>query len=149
MTARLCDIVPPHEPRDADKLASLTAAYTDGADVLPIVVIDWTDSEYDGRRPSALSGSHRLAALLEVYDGDQPANRFDEIETVSGEDLIDALTEIAEDDSVRGSLASDALDALAALGDPFASTDFGALCGQLLALGVLPEAAAAALADQV
>jgi hypothetical protein len=111
------------------------------------VVIDWTDSDHDGRQPSAISGSHRLAAMREVYDQDQPADRFDEIEVVSGEEIIDALAAIDED-SERGARAARALVALESLGDPFAGTDFGTLCADLCDLGVLPEAAAAALADQ-
>lgn len=149
MATKIRDIIPPHEPRDAEKLAALIAAYGDGAEVPPIVVIDWTDSEYDGRRPSAISGSHRLAALLDVYDDEQPISIFEEIEMVSGEDLIDALTSIREEDSDRSGLAASALDVLADLGDPFHGADFGALCGALVSLGVLPEAAAAALVDQV
>ena len=148
MTILLRDIAPPHEPRDDAKLSSLVTAYNDGADVPPVVVIDWTDSEYDGRRPSALSGSHRLAALLEVYDGDQPANRFDEIETVDGGELVDALVAIRDAEGDRSDLAAAALADLDSLSDPFAGTDFGALVSALLSLGVLPEAAAAALADQ-
>jgi hypothetical protein len=147
MEARLADIIAPHEPRDPAKLAALAAAYEAGAEVPSVVVIDWEGSDHDGRQPSAISGSHRLAAMREVYDEDQPADRFGEIEVVSGEEIIDALTAIDED-SERGALAASALAELESLGNPFAGTDFGALCAALCDLGVLPEAAAAALADQ-
>jgi hypothetical protein len=44
--------------------------------------------------------------------------------------------------------AAGSLADLDSLSDPFAGTDFGALVSALLSLDVLPEAAAAALADQ-
>ena len=147
MTIRLANIVAPHAPRDREKLVALTLAYESGAEVPPVVVVDWEDSIYDGRQPSAISGSHRLAAMREVYD-DQPINRFDEVEIVSGEEIIDALVAIDDGDGPRSALAARALAELESLGDPFAGTDFGALCADLCDLGVLPEAAAAALADQ-
>lgn len=145
---RIRDIIPPHEPRDHDKLASLIAAYNDGATVPPVVVIDWTGSDHDGRQPSAISGSHRLAAMRKAFDEDQPADRFDEIEVVSGEEIVDALTAIHDEDGPRSALAARALAELESLGAPFAGTDFCTLCAALCDLGVLPEAAAAALADQ-
>lgn len=147
MTIRLANIVAPHAPRDREKLVALTLAYESGAEVPPVVVVDWEDSIYDGRQPSAISGSHRLAAMREVYD-DQPINRFDEVEIVSGEEIIDALVAIDEEDSERGPRAVRALVALESLGDPFTGTDFGTLCADLCDLGVLPGAAAAALVDQ-
>ena len=147
MTIRLANIIAPHSPRDRQKLVALTLAYESGAEVPPVVVVDWEDSIYDGRQPSAISGSHRLAAMREVYD-DQPINRFDEVKIVSGEEIIDALVAIDEEDSERGPRAVRALVALESLGDPFTGTDFGTLCADLCDLGVLPEAAAAALADQ-
>lgn len=148
MTIRLADIIAPHAPRDRQKLVALTLAYESGAEVPPVVVVDWEDSIYDGRQPSAISGSHRLAAMREAFDEDQPADRFDEIKVVSGEEIVDALTAIHDEDGPRSALAARALAELESLGNPFADTDFCALCAALCDLGVLPEAAAAALADQ-
>lgn len=149
---RLRDIIPPHEPRDHDKLASLIAAYNDGAEVPPIVVIDWTGSDHDGHPPSAISGSHRLAAICAVYDDEQDARHFDEIEVIDGADLLDDLdglwTEHGGDESEEEATIDRATRALDSLCDPFASTDFGQLCADLCALGVLPKEAVAALADQ-
>lgn len=145
---RLRDVIPPHEVRDQDKLASLIAAYNSGATVTPVVVIDWTDSDRDGAQPEAISGSHRIAALREVYDDETALTEFEEIVTLDGDSLLRALADLAESDSDNASWAGYALEQLGDLAD-CRDVDFGRLCEALTKAGVLPEEARAALEDQI
>ena len=53
----------PHEAHDSDKVQALVAAYEQGAPVNPVVFIEYAD------RPAvAVTGSHRLAAMAQVFD---------------------------------------------------------------------------------
>ncbi len=147
MAIRLRDIIAPHEVRDPAKLAALVAAYQAGAAVPPVVVIDWTGTDdHDGAPPSALSGSHRLAALCEVHEGDTAADSLGVV-VLSGADLIDDLAGLAEGDGTTARAAEYALDELAALADD-GGVDLSRLCEVLISTGVLPAEAASALEGQ-
>lgn len=147
MPIRLRDIIAPHEVRDPAKFAGLVTAYQTGAAVPPVVVIDWEGTDdHDGAPPSALSGSHRLAAMCDVYDTDAAADSLGVI-VVNGADLIDDLAGMAEGDGVTARAAEYALDELAALADD-GGVDLSRLCEVLISTGVLPAEAASALEGQ-
>lgn len=65
----LSHIIEPHRVRDDAKLASLIDAYQNDQAVNPIVLIE------DGHgNLYAISGSHRIAALREVYEASCPVS---------------------------------------------------------------------------
>jgi hypothetical protein len=66
MTA-LSALVPPHAADDPAKVAALVAAYRVDAEVTRPVAVDY------GHALVALSGSHRIAALREVYEAETDA----------------------------------------------------------------------------
>jgi hypothetical protein len=118
-------IVAPHEPRDQAKLAALVVAYTDNADVPPVVVVRVGD------RRAALSGSHRLAAMRAAYP--------------RGTELDWEVIEVDGDAIYDGSSSDEArlaIEQLAGAGPD----DFGAAIDALLPY--LPADAVAALEGQ-
>jgi hypothetical protein len=79
-------VVEPHAAEDAAKVEALVEAYTYEMTVPPIVVLILGDA------PWALSGSHRLAAMRELYDGDSDLTRLEErglVLLVDGEPLYE------------------------------------------------------------
>lgn len=131
----LSSVRAPHAVTDPGKLPGLVAAYESETDVTPIVVLTWPESA-----PTAICGSHRLAAMWACLDGETDIeDMYDWIVTLDGEALYEALA-AGED----GAEAVGYLDAMI----NGRGCDFGALCGALIRSGVLSEQAAAALEDQ-
>lgn len=136
-------IIPPHAPDAADKIASLIAAYEANEAVPPVVVLTFADNA-----PCAICGSHRLAALVEGGWGDEEIDDSEFVIIVDGDDLIEQLQAIADDeDHDHDRDASLALEAIERLLNN-RSIDFGDLASALIACGVLSPEAAAALEDQ-
>lgn len=117
-------IVAPHAVEQSPALRALVAAYDADVDVAPPVVVDF------GHAAVALSGSHRLAAMREVYEGDADASAL--MLVVDAEALYDAV-----DDDGRATL------------DALAAGRVGDYAEAITALWPwLSEEARAALADQ-
>jgi hypothetical protein len=90
----LSHIIEPHEVRDQKLLNELVAAYEADQEVSPPVVLD-----YGGEAAFALSGSHRLAAMREVFEDDATELLVDGglLVWVDGEELYHAADEDQED----------------------------------------------------
>jgi hypothetical protein len=118
---------------DRERLRALVEAYRRGDRVTPVVAID-----FDGD-VRALSGSHRIAALLEVYDSDA---------TVDGD--LDGEVLVLDGDALRRAIdqAGDntAARELHRLSEDRAG-DYGALISALWEH--LPSEAQTALKDQL
>jgi len=145
----LRDVEAPHEPDDAAKVAALVGAYGNGEAVTPVVVIDWSGSDYDGLSPMAISGSHRLAAMREVYNDENDIELFDDqIIVVDGDQLLRDLCDVADGDDVhQAANARQAMDELNRLAQR-RSVDLGTVCHLLVLTDVLQTEAAEALSDQ-
>lgn len=125
------ELTPPHEVRDETKLASLIEAYSTGASVTPIVVLDFGDEMI------ALCGSHRIAALQAVF-AEIPAGY---VIVVAAASVVAAIDATPED---KWNWATTQAQLYATREDSWG--DFDAVVESLLPY--LPMAAQDALADQ-
>ena len=84
-----------HDAKDEAKIAELVAAYKAGAEIPPVIVL-----EAEGQYPVALSGVHRISALIEIHGADKDIedlereiSRYDANELCDGasEDVIEAI----------------------------------------------------------
>lgn len=78
-----CNLIPPHEVTQSDKLVRLVQALKSGEPLTPVVV--------QPNGVTAICGSHRIAAALETDDDI-------EVLTISDEDWAAALQELGVDD---------------------------------------------------
>lgn len=95
---KLADIIPVHAPHDRAKLKSLRAAYESENPPPPIVVLTDGPDGYD----FALTGAHRLAAMLSVYDGEIDEDDLDdEVVLVDWEETVDVLEAYECDEAIK------------------------------------------------
>lgn len=141
---QLSDVIPPHEPNNHAKVESLIRAYENNFDVSPVVVLTWREWP-----PTAITGSHRLAALSEVYNEDVELDDLDGyVVPVDGEGIHAALTAMALDDDADGrDWAASAL-AWLDIARSDQGADFNTLCEALSETGVLEPDAHDALQGQ-
>lgn len=115
MSKTLSMVMEPHAPTDMAKVAALSESYEYGWTVPPVVVLVLGDT------PWALSGSHRLTALRQVYDGDEAIDDMDEVLVVDGDargiyDAADAVGRKVLDRMQAGRFSpADDLDAIRGL----------------------------------
>lgn len=122
--ARLANVCTPNKVRDAAKVAGLVAAYEAGSAVRPVIVIEYCDELH------ALSGSHRIAAMLQAFGARIETDEIEEyVEIVAASDLDLSDDALAFLDSIRN-----------------ASRDESRLVDMI---ACLPESAQAAMDDQV
>lgn len=122
--ARLANVYTPNKVRDAAKVAGLVAAYEAGEVVRPVIVIEYCDELH------ALSGSHRIAAMLQAFGTRVETDDLEEyVEIIAASDLDLSRDALAFLDSLRN-----------------ASRDESRLVDMI---ACLPESVRAAMADQV
>lgn len=120
------NIVAPHNAVDSALVARLIAAYSNDADVPVVVALDF------GHSVRAITGSHRIAAMREVFEPHCPCDGL--VVIVDGNDLYDAAS-----DGLRIEL-----DRLM----DNKGVDFSELCAAIVAEGLVCDDVAALLDGQ-
>jgi hypothetical protein len=121
---KLTYVYTPNKVRDAAKMEALTEAYANGDAVRPVIVIEYCEELH------ALSGSHRIAAMLRAFGNSIELDEIEEYLTVIQADDLDLSERAAEFlDSVRNGVRNESM-----LADM---------------VGCLPDYAQAAMDDQV